>query len=196
MVMSMKIKDSGERTEYDTGAVRDMSSGKGRFDLCPWRGIWEVAKHCEEGAEKYGEHNVDKGIPIHSFIDSAFRHLAKYTMGMDDEPHLRAAAWNILWAMQTEIEHPELQDIPVWMEKCKQKEKKIFEESLEMIAQSMDENAVHNNDSKKRINVGDKIRKMDNKEIAFLLCSQGWLLGDEKECEDWLNSVEDLYEKD
>lgn len=29
------IKDSGERTEFDTGAVRDIQEGKGRCDLMP-----------------------------------------------------------------------------------------------------------------------------------------------------------------
>ena len=33
--INMAIKDSGNRTEFETGAVRDMSSGKGRFDLMP-----------------------------------------------------------------------------------------------------------------------------------------------------------------
>lgn len=79
------IKDSGDRTEFETGAKRDMHAGKGRMDLLPWYGIMEVSKHCEEGALKYGEHNVDKGIPLHSLLDSASRHLAKYMVGMDDE---------------------------------------------------------------------------------------------------------------
>ena len=35
------IKDSGERREFETGAVRDMAEGKGRFDLMP---LFEVAK--------------------------------------------------------------------------------------------------------------------------------------------------------
>ena len=78
------IKDSGDRTEFETGAKRDMHAGKGRMDLLPWYGIMEVSKHCEEGALKYGEHNVDKGIPLHSLLDSASRHLAKYMVGMDD----------------------------------------------------------------------------------------------------------------
>lgn len=69
------IKDSGDRTEFETGAKRDMHAGKGRMDLLPWYGIMEVSKHCEEGALKYGEHNVDKGIPLHSLLDSASRHL-------------------------------------------------------------------------------------------------------------------------
>ena len=108
------IKDSGERTVFETGFQRDMHAGKGRFDLLPWHAIWEVAKHCEEGALKYGERNIDKGAPQHSLIDSAFRHMAKYTMGMTDEDHLRAAAWNILWALEQKAKgRTELMDIPV-----------------------------------------------------------------------------------
>ena len=104
------IKDSGDRTEFETGAKRDMHAGKGRMDLLPWYGIMEVSKHCEEGALKYGEHNVDKGIPLHSLLDSASRHLAKYMVGMDDEDHLRAACWNLLWALNQRVTHPELDD--------------------------------------------------------------------------------------
>lgn len=108
----MEIKDSRERTKFETGAVRDMHSGKGRMDLLPWKALIAVSQHCEEGALKYGERNCEKGIPIHSLIDSAFRHLASYMEGRDDEPHLRAAAWNILFALQMELTRPELQDIP------------------------------------------------------------------------------------
>lgn len=108
----MPILDSGERTSFNTGAVRDMHAGKGRFDLLPWYAIHEVAKHCEDGAIKYGERNVDKGIPQHSLIDSAIRHLVKYIHNEEDEPHLRAAAWNILWALEQETTHKELNDLP------------------------------------------------------------------------------------
>lgn len=108
----MKIKDSGNRRAFESGAVRDMAEGKGRMDLLPWAAIMEVAKHCENGAKKYGEHNVDKGIPTHSLCDSAARHLAKYLDGWDDEPHLLAAAWNLLWAIQMELKHPEMVDTP------------------------------------------------------------------------------------
>lgn len=72
------IKDSGERTTFSTGAQRDMHGGKGRMDLLPWAAIIEVSKHCEAGALKYGTHNVDKGIPTSSLMDSAMRHAAKY----------------------------------------------------------------------------------------------------------------------
>jgi hypothetical protein len=111
-VNDFMIKDSGNRTEFETGAVRDMHEGKGRMDLLPWAAIIEVSKHCENGAAKYGEHNVDLGIPTHSLCDSAARHLAKHFDGMEDEPHLIAAAWNLLWAIQMGLKHPEMCDVP------------------------------------------------------------------------------------
>lgn len=120
------IKDSGERTEFSTGAVRDMKRGVGRMDLLPWCGIMEVSKHCEEGAEKYGEHNVDKGIPLHSLCDSAARHLAKFIAGETDEDHLRAAAWNLLWALNQRKTHPELDDLYSHKETESSKETKDY----------------------------------------------------------------------
>ena len=107
-----QILDSGERTVFPTGSVRDMHTGKGRMDLLPSAAIMEVSKHCEAGALKYGEHNVDKGLPTHSLLDSAIRHAAKYLDGWTDEPHLVAAAWNLLWAIEMEIKHPECVDTP------------------------------------------------------------------------------------
>lgn len=108
-----QIKDSGNRTEFVTGAVRDIHEGKGRMDLLPWRAIIELSKHCERGAIKYDERNIDKGVPVHSLMDSAFRHMAKYMEGENDEPHLVAALWNLAWAVQFEVVKPEMQDIPM-----------------------------------------------------------------------------------
>ena len=107
-----RILDSGERTTFSTGAQRDMHSGKGRMDLLPWAAIIEVSKHCEAGALKYGTHNVDKGIPTSSLMDSAMRHAAKYLDGQEDEDHLLAAAWNLLWAVQMRCKNPECVDTP------------------------------------------------------------------------------------
>jgi tRNA-dihydrouridine synthase len=106
------IKDSGQRTQFETGAVRDIHEGKGRYDLLPWEAVHELAIHCEQGAKKYGERNAELGIPIHSLIDSAIRHLSCYLRGMKDEPHLRAALWNVAFAIWTEKNKPEMQDIP------------------------------------------------------------------------------------
>ena len=98
--------------KFSTGAVREDKTGKGRCDLLPMCALLRLSKHYEAGTEAHGERNWEKGIPMHSFLDSAIRHLFKYMDGMEDEDHLCAAAWNILGAMWTEEKHPEMQDIP------------------------------------------------------------------------------------
>ena len=108
----MGIKDSGTRRKFGTGAVRDAEAGKGRCDLLPACAILRLARHFEAGANKYDERNWEQGIPVHSFIDSAIRHLMKYLDGWTDEDHLCAAAWNCVCAMWTEEKRPEMQDIP------------------------------------------------------------------------------------
>jgi hypothetical protein len=40
------------------------------------------------------------------------RHLAKYLDGWTDENHLVAAAWNLLWALEMVVEHPECVNTP------------------------------------------------------------------------------------
>lgn len=108
-----QILDSGNRREFETGSKRDISEGKGRFDLLPWAAIMEVAKHCENGSKKYGEHNADGyGIPTHSFADSALRHMAKYLDGWEDENHIVAAAWNVLMLIEMQINHKNCVDTP------------------------------------------------------------------------------------
>lgn len=110
-----QIKDSGERTEFSSGAVRDLHSGKGDMLSVPWAAMLRVSKHYENGAAKYGRYNYLKGIPVSSFIDSALRHLAKYIAGWDDEDHLAAAAFNVLGAIQMEEHNPDMCDLP-WRE--------------------------------------------------------------------------------
>ena len=70
----------------------------------------EVSKHFEEGALKYGEHNWQKGIPAHCYIDSAVRHLLKFLRGDNDENHVLAFCWNILCCIWTCDHMPELND--------------------------------------------------------------------------------------
>ena len=108
----MEIKDSGNRREFSTGAVRDMQVGKGDMVSLPNAAILRLSKHYECGALKYGRWNYTKGIPVSSFLDSALRHIFKYLDGWDDEDHLSAATFNILGVMEMEEKHIELQDIP------------------------------------------------------------------------------------
>ena len=73
--------------------------------------ILELAKHFEAGAEKYGENNWQKGLPLHCYIDSGVRHYLKWKRGDDDEPHNRAFTWNMVCAVWTIKNKPEMDDI-------------------------------------------------------------------------------------
>lgn len=97
---------------FGTGAIREDKTGKGRCDLLPMCALIRLSKRFEDGNKDHPERNWEKGIPMHSFMDSALRHLFKYLDGQTDEDHLCAAAWNIMCAMWTEEKHPEMQDIP------------------------------------------------------------------------------------
>ena len=110
------IKDSGDRTQFQSGAVRDMHTGKGRCDLLPMCVLLRLARHYENGCQKYGDRNWEKGIPAHSFADSAMRHIFKYMDGQRDEDHLIAAIWNLCGLAWTEEKKPEMMDIPARME--------------------------------------------------------------------------------
>jgi hypothetical protein len=74
--------------------------------------ILEVSKQYEGGAKKYGDRNWEKGIPVHCYIDSGVRHYLKYMRGDTDEPHDRAFVWNMLGAIWTHENRPELIDLP------------------------------------------------------------------------------------
>lgn len=149
------IKDSGNRTEFESGAVRDIQTGKGRCDLlpldivaeffncttdktefeeialfqetrdrehlvkaakafagnhfdCDETAILEYACHMEDGCNKYGDRNWEKGIPLDRYVDSGIRHLLKCRRGDDDERHDRAFVWNMLCGAWTAKHHPEL----------------------------------------------------------------------------------------
>ncbi len=97
------LPDSGERRQYETGAVRDIAKGKGRCDLLLDFGhaLEAISQHCEAGAEKYEPRNWLKGIPIRDFIDSGTRHVLKAGRGDREEPHWISAAWNYLAAIET-----------------------------------------------------------------------------------------------
>lgn len=109
-------KKVDEFTSFATGAVRD-TGGKGRMDLLPMSSLIRISKHMEDALTHYPERNWEKGLPLHTMIDSAMRHICKYMMGMDDEDHLCAAATNLLMALWTEDNKPEMNDIPTRKER-------------------------------------------------------------------------------
>lgn len=100
--VSRPLKDSGERREFTTGAVRDVAEGKGRPSLLPVRALLRLSRHFEKGCAKYGDRNWEKGIPLSTYYDSAFRHMAKHWGGAEDEDHLTAWLWNVICFLETQ----------------------------------------------------------------------------------------------
>lgn len=113
------LEDSGARRETPTGSVRDIRTGKGRFDLISPVAILRLAQVYERGAEKYDARNWEKGQPLSWYLDSALRHVFEWVAGDRTEDHVAQAAWNLFAYMHTEAmlrlgELPqELNDVPL-----------------------------------------------------------------------------------
>lgn len=118
---SSNINDGGKRISYgDNKAIREPSIGKGRYDLISPFALDRLAKWYELGAQKYADRNWEKGMPFSRYIDSAKRHLNKYVMGMEDEDHLAAAAWNIFAILHhQELNQNDLDDMPHYLSQNK-----------------------------------------------------------------------------
>jgi hypothetical protein len=116
-MIDLKVKDSGERKVYESGAMRDNNVGKGRMDLLPPEAILRLSRWYESGALKYKDHNWETGMNISRYLDAAIRHLFKYMAGCADEDHLAAVAWNVLAIMHHEAVVPEMQDLPSWKDR-------------------------------------------------------------------------------
>lgn len=88
------IPDTGARTSFATGAVRDASIGKGLPHCIPPVAIRKLAVRFEAGAEKYKLHNWMAGIPLSRFVDAIMRHTMAHAEGKTDEDHMGAMLWN------------------------------------------------------------------------------------------------------
>lgn len=96
-----RIKDSGERTQFDSGMQRDISTDKPRYDLIWQPGIKRLADHMGKGAKKYTAHNWLKAngqAELDRFKESAERHLQDWKEGKRDEDHMAAVIFNLFGA--------------------------------------------------------------------------------------------------
>jgi len=126
MVKYNKVTDSGKRRKFGKDrAVRDVATGKGRYDLISPIAIQRLAEHYENGAIKYKDRNWEKGMPLSVYLDSAERHLTKFREGHREEDHMSAVAWNAFGLIHTQemikrgLLAKEFDDLPNYLKKKK-----------------------------------------------------------------------------
>ena len=112
-----ETKDSGVRSTYDSGMVRDTNNGKARFDLIHPQGVpykeqilTRFAELMSRGAVKYNARNWEKASgqeEMDRFKESALRHCEQWYCGETDEDHAVAVFFNIMAyeATKYKIEH-------------------------------------------------------------------------------------------
>lgn len=115
--MSSKVfvtKDSGRRTEFASGMVRDTQTGKTQYLLCfsgPMFNRW--AELLTRGAEKYTPDNWMKAAgaeELQRFRESAARHFVQWLRGDTDEDHAAAVFFNINGAEYVREKYAGLRD--------------------------------------------------------------------------------------
>jgi len=104
--MTRITKDSGKRSEYESGMVRDTEDGKARFDLLFPLGVpyheqmlTRFADLMTRGAEKYDARNWEMARgeeELARYRSSALRHLIQWATGETDEDHAAAVMFNIM----------------------------------------------------------------------------------------------------
>lgn len=123
-------------------------------DLIFAKAMMDLSVHYKNGALKYAERNWERGLPVHSFIDSAIRHLCKEMLGWDDEPHDVAVMWNLYGAIWTLQHYPHLNDLPNYKDYRKENGNEVKEEA--------------NSGGNTSENLGEqKIYKKGSSEISF-----------------------------
>ena len=120
-----------QNVEHLAEAIRACHAGLDEYKDFPMEYMFLDVSHLYEGgAIKYGENNWKNGMPVKVYIDSGTRHFCKARVanaakrkGIDceyfDEPHYRGPVWNLLCAMWTATNKPEMLKDLVVIEKSK-----------------------------------------------------------------------------
>lgn len=120
------MHDSGTRSEFPTGAVRDEMHGRGNPSDIPPCALRRLGQHFEAGARKYSRHNWMKGIPLSRYQDSIMRHVTAWAEGDLSEDHAAAVLWNMACAMHTELEIVQ-GNLPDYLEDLPYRKQKLSE---------------------------------------------------------------------
>lgn len=89
------IKDSGDRTEFETGAVRDCAEGKGRCDLVPIEAFYDLMHGTDEIFRQLGGFQERKDpyileLIFNEFVETYFR--SKYDAFLELAVHFEEGA--------------------------------------------------------------------------------------------------------
>lgn len=114
----------GEKRQFNSGAKRHDSRGKGTPVLVSPLVEDLLAKHCEGGIEAgYAPRNWEQGLPLSETFNSIQRHLRGEKEGLVDEEHDIAALWNMMVYTHTKecirrgLLPKELNDMPNYVPK-------------------------------------------------------------------------------
>ena len=122
-----RMNDGGDRMSFGEGrAIREPTNGKGRPELISPYAVMRLAKWMELGAQKYADRNWECGMPYSRYVGAMLRHTLKYMMGMDDEDHLAAIAFNVFAIMHhEECGQIELDDMPHYEQQKQDRQKAL-----------------------------------------------------------------------
>lgn len=98
-----------------TGGEKGMKDA--RFDLIPWKELWQVAELYNQGAKKYAPRNWEKGYDWSLSFASLMRHAILFWNGeeCDQETgchHMTSVIFHAFALMRFGETHPELDDRP------------------------------------------------------------------------------------
>lgn len=102
-LMEDNTNSVGDKKEFSTGAVRSKDADSVRYDLISPIGLRQLAETYAEGAEKYGDNNWKKGLPIGDTLNHLIRHIELWRSGDRNESHLAHAAWGLFTLMHFEV---------------------------------------------------------------------------------------------
>jgi hypothetical protein len=96
---SYAIKDSGQRQEFESGMVRDVTEDKIDYALAIDGPMFKrYAIHLTNGAKKYAKRNWMRARgqeELDRFRESALRHMFQWYAGETDEDHMAAVVFNL-----------------------------------------------------------------------------------------------------
>ncbi len=99
MSKNFTILDSGQRKQFESGMVRDITEGKIDYTLALDGPLFKrLAIHLTKGAIKYAKRNWMKAQgeqELERFRESALRHFLQWYWGETEEDHFAATVFNM-----------------------------------------------------------------------------------------------------